>query len=344
MRKLLFIAVLLFMGCNDSHSAEPSKGLPFGVNLAGAEFGQRYPGTYGTEYAYPTKEDIKYFANKGLKLIRVPFSWERIQLDPTKAELNTAEMKRLKEVLKWASELGVVVIVDMHNYCRRRDGGNERLIGDGTLTPMQLATCWRLIADQLKEFGNIYGYGIMNEPHDMLAHLSWRAIAQTCINEIRKTDTSTAIIVGGDSWSSAYYWEERSDNLKDLSDPSDNLIFEAHVYFDSDFSGTYRGSYDEEGGTELRGVQRVRPFVEWCKKNGVRGFVGEYGIPRDDPRWLTTLENMLAYLAEEGINGTYWAAGPIWGDYKLSVQPTLYHTQDRPQMAVLEKYKETIVP
>ena len=39
--------------------------------------------------------------------------------------------------------------------------------------------------------------------------------------------------------------------------------------------------------------------------------------------------------------GTYWSAGPRWGDYKLAVQPSNNYTVDRPQMAVLEKYTVT---
>ena len=41
-------------------------------------------------------------------------------------------------------------------------------------------------------------------------------------------------------------------------------------------------------------------------------------------------------LKENGIGGTYWAAGPWWGNYPLSVEPR--NGQDRPQMAVLLKY------
>lgn len=39
--------------------------------------------------------------------------------------------------------------------------------------------------------------------------------------------------------------------------------------------------------------------------------------------------------------GTYWSAGPRWGDYKLAVQPSNNYTVDRPQMSVLEKYTVT---
>lgn len=42
----------------------------FGVNMSGAEFGNVYPGVDGTHYGYPTKKDLEYFKEKGLRMIR----------------------------------------------------------------------------------------------------------------------------------------------------------------------------------------------------------------------------------------------------------------------------------
>ena len=50
-----------------------------GVNLAGAEFGSNVPGTFGTDYTYPTHAEIDYYASKGMSVIRLPFLWERVQ-------------------------------------------------------------------------------------------------------------------------------------------------------------------------------------------------------------------------------------------------------------------------
>ena len=166
-------------------------------------------------------------------------------------------------------------------------------------------------------------------------------IAQVVIDAIREVDTETPIIVCGDSFSSARFWVEYSDNLRTLVDPSDNLIFQAHLYFDKDYSGQYLNSYDADGITANTGVERAKYFVEWLKRYNKRGLLGEYGVPDDDPRWLETLENLLIYLRDNGVPGTYWSAGPRWGDYKLAVQPSNNYTVDRPQMSVLEKYTVT---
>lgn len=48
-----------------------------GVNLAGAEFGSRLPGTYNSDYTYPSAAEVNYFVGKALNTFRLQFHWER---------------------------------------------------------------------------------------------------------------------------------------------------------------------------------------------------------------------------------------------------------------------------
>ena len=354
----------------------------FGVNMSGAEFGNVYPGVDGTHYGYPSKKDLEYFKGKGLRMIRFPFRWERIQSEMNgpvvdgdavpvgvgsivinagkshvvivQSEMNgpliTTELAKMKEFVQAAEDLNMKVLLDMHNfgrYCVYSNGVNSDdnqfvVIGNAQCTVENFCDVWKKLAAEFKDYKCIWGYDIMNEPYGMLRTTPWETIAQACINAIREVDTETMLVISGNEYSSASRWKEVSDGLKNLVDPCDNMIFQAHVYFDWDASGNYSRSYDEDGATIQTGVARLRPFVEWLKENGKRGFVGEYGVPDDDGRWLDILDAALKYLQENGVNGTYWSAGPRWGDYKLAVQPTDNYTVDRPQLATLLKYKTTV--
>lgn len=315
----------------------------FGVNMSGAEFAAVYPGIEGTHYGYPTSSDIEYFAKKGFRLIRFPFRWERIQKE-LGGELDQTELQKMKDVVTAAHSQGVYVILDLHNfgrYCTYSNGNNSNdnnyaILGSRTCSTTHFCDLWTRLAKEFMSYSNIWGYDIMNEPHDMLTSSPWEEIAQQCIDAIRLVDNQTPIVIEGNEYASASKWTNLSNNLKDLVDPADKLIFEAHVYFDNDASGKYAGTYDSERATENVGVERLRPFVEWCRTYGKQGFVGEYGVPDDDERWLVALDNALVYLAENGIGGTYWSAGSRWGDYPLAVQPE--NGQDRPQMKILNKY------
>ncbi|UEG54837.1 glycoside hydrolase family 5 protein [Mucilaginibacter daejeonensis] len=338
MRRYIYTALLACIGLTSVNAQSLTKlkagPAPFGLNLAGADFGQ-IPGTYEKDYDYPTASDIDYLKSKGFRLIRLPFLWERLQ-PRLGGPLDTFQVNKLVAVVDAAEKRNMLVVPDMHNYCRRMINGELTLINTKGVTIGMVADAWKKLAMILKDKKNIWGYGMMNEPHDMPDTTAWFNIAQAIIDQIRTVDKKNAIVVGGDDWSSAAKWMGSSDHLKNLKDPANNLIFEAHLYFDNDGSGTYKYTYENEKGTPETGVQRAEPFVQWLKQNKLRGFIGEYGIPDDDERWLLTMDNFLKYLQANGVNGTYWAAGHRWGDYKLAVQPV--NGAERPQMKVLSKY------
>lgn len=313
---------------------------PFGVNLAGAEFGGgKMPGEFGKQYTYPTEVDLDYFSERGMKLIRLPFKWERMQHE-LNGELNNEELQRLTQFMEAARDKDMLVILDLHNYARRQVDGETFVIGTGPVKVEHLADFWKRLTVAMQSYReNIYGFALMNEPYGLETPSEWFNMAQSSIYGIREVDMETTVLVGGNDWSSAERWVEQSDTLKYLFDPGDNLIFEAHVYFDHDASGAYRGTYEEEKATPYIGVERIQPFVNWLKVNGFRGFVGEYGVPGDDDRWLEAMDNFLSYLQRNNINATYWAGGPWWGKYKLSIMPD--EDGDKPQMGVVERYLYT---
>ncbi|MFT2010509.1 cellulase family glycosylhydrolase [Pontibacter sp. 13R65] len=308
---------------------------PFGVNLAGAGFANE-------DYQYPHAEELDYFKEKGQNLMRISFKWERMQPE-LNGPLDSRNLNDLRNIVWAARKRGIWVLLDLHNYGRRTVNGVNTVIGNPGVSIADATDIWVKLAQEFKDFGNIYAYGLMNEPYGMTQHTPWVNIAQGMIDGIRTIDTHTPIMVGGESYSSAARWKTESDNLRSLVDPSDNLIYEAHVYFDNDASGTYVRNFDNEGATLETGVNRLKPFVEWLQQYNLRGFIGEYGVPDDDPRWLPILDRTMQYMKENHLNGTYWAAGSRWGTYKLSVHPNNDLT-DRPQMAVLEKYTYADAP
>ena len=320
MKKIILFLSLL---CVSLVQMAQSDSTYFGVNLSGAE--------WDSYEQYPSISQLDYYKSKGIMLIRLPIKWERLQTTLS-GEIDAIELQSLLHIVDAVASRNMKVLVDVHNYARY----DATIIGEGP-TIADAVDLWVKLATQLKSKTCIYGYDIMNEPHDMPSTIAWKNIAQAIITGIRTIDTSTTIFVEGDSWASAERWPTNSDNLKSLVDPSNNLVFEAHCYFDNNASGTYVNSYDADGVTINTGLNRVKPFVDWIKKNNLKGFLGEYGVPSDDPRWLTVLDTFLAYLKANKIGGTYWSGGAFDSGYSLSCEPD-YLGNDAPQMALLEKY------
>lgn len=302
----------------------------YGVYLSGAEFGTNLPGRFGVDYTYPDGRQLDYYGSRGMRLVRLPFRWERMQR-ALYAPLDPQEAARMDAFLLAARQRGIMVIVEAHNNARYQGA----VVGTSGVSHAAFADFWRRMAERYRNESALYGYDLSDEPHDTGGR--WIVAAQAAIDGIRRADPYHAVVVGGECWSSTTLWRVCSDSLKSLRDPAGNLLFDAHVFFDRDGSGKYRAGYDAEGAYPDIGVDRTRPFLTWLRENRLRGIVGGYGVPGDDPRWLEVLLRFMRFLDANHISGTAWGAGPWWGSYHLSLEPR--DGRDSPQMRVLTAFR-----
>lgn len=348
-------------GCRSSRFVSVARPYHRGVTIAGAEFGtsppwapdfsNENPGTHGNEYWYNSEDTFRYFGRKGLTLFRIAIRWERIQPQLSQP-LDADELNLLKTNIQWAKNHGCRVIIDIHNFGRYfkmvSSTRTECIIDNQYGGSVQISTAdfcdlWVRLSAGFRSEPAVYAYGLMCEPHDM-GTADWKQISQACLRAIRNTGDNKLILVSGDSWSAAHLWLAAHGPDSWITDPADNFAYEAHCYFDQDNSGSYAMTYDEEFALDPdlpdRGRNRLKVFVDWCASNGVRGFLGEYGVPDGDSRWYeVVLERFLRDLDAVKMDGCYWAAGEWWGNYALSVQPQDNFTTDRPQLATLLRHR-----
>jgi endoglucanase len=300
--------------------------LLLGVNLSGAEFGSNVPGSFGTDYTYPTHAEIDYYAGKGLSVIRLPFLWERLQHSEFGA-FDAAELGRLDDVVTYATSKGLKVDIDPHNYGK----GFGALIGSAQTPNSAFADFWGKLAQHFAANPRVI-FGLMNEPNEQSAS-AWLGSANAAIAAIRNTGATQEILVPGSYWDGGWTWTS-TDNAAvvgaGVQDPGHNFAFEVHQYLDSDGSGTHPGAV-----SSTIGVERLTAVTQWAEATGNRLFLGEVGVITDQTS-LTAFDGMLTYMQQhtdawQGM--TYWAGGPWWGDYMFSIEPQ--NGADKPQMVVL---------
>ncbi len=304
-----------------------------GVNLAGADFGADVlPGVLGVHYTYPNPGEVDYFAGKGMNIIRFPVLWERLQRS-LYADLDAGEMQRVDLFIRQATGRGLQVILDPHNYARYRG----ELIGSQQVPHAAFANFWWRLADRYKGNDHVI-FGLMNEPHDMPTQ-QWVDAANSAVAAIRAAGAGNLILVPGNRWTGAWTWnkadsfgESNARAMLKIKDPNNWLWYEAHQYMDLNGEGGKQDCVSETIGSE-----RLRPFTDWLRANGKKGFLGEFdsGLNAQCDRALNDMVRHMEDNADVWRGWTYWAAGPWWQP-GTSLEPN--NGQDARQIAILQPY------
>ena len=236
-----------------------------GINVAGAEFSgpvneptslfsNARPGVYGTDYQYDTQATFSYLASRGIRIVRLPFRWERIQ-PRLAATLDPLELQRLTGAVGRARGAGLQVVLDVHNYGAYYlfDGekGVRRGLGSPHLTKSHFVDLWRRLSVHFKNNSGVYAYGLMNEPTGISesAGLSpaqrWEIISQAALDAIRANGDGKTVMVAGYDWSGVRQWTTQHPDPW-INDPLGKSRYEAHHYWDVDNSGDYPDAYTKE--------------------------------------------------------------------------------------------------
>lgn len=325
-----------------------------GIAFSGMEFGSDVlPGVEGAQYTKGTEQDYIYAAEKGFKIIRLPFLWERIQTELL-GELDAIYKGYIDQNISWAKAHGLQIVLDCHNYGRRKISGVSHIIGDGTLTESHLADLWRRLSIEYKNENGVLAYDIMNEPHDMPLQASpsnykttatVSVMSQACIDAIRGNGDSKVIIIPIDFWSNLSNflttWAYTVNPDIWWSDSLNKVWVGLHKYFDQYSSGSYQagaGKYQSEMNTSIASQgDGLETVATWAQQKGVQLFMGEYGIPRQDEAWKNTLNYFMNVMDKYKIHGCYWAMGHLYSS-QTGCQPKQNYADDSFQMEIIQKH------
>lgn len=297
-----------------------------GVNEAGLEFRGA-----GTSCA-PQAGSLQQFSSQGHNIFRVPFSWEDLQ-PCFRCEFNYDFLNGLDNVVNNILSRGDIALIDCHNYFRYNGG----LLPEGDTD--SYANLWYRLALHYTNNDRIW-FGIMNEPHDMSTEMVFN-FHQQAIWAIRGTSNRNKILISGNGWDSLANWVSNpyygtsNTMLAGLDDPAKNNMFEMHIYFDYDGSGTHSDctQIDWNG---------IRATTDWLRSVGKQAIITEFGLGNNDNCVYNYGEPFLGYLnsvSDVFVGYTYWSAGPCWpNDYIYTLDPNNGISPYDNRVQLLSKY------
>ncbi len=338
-----------------------------GISAAGGEFGYENVepklvingviqhtlkrGTY--DYIYPSQSYVDYFVGEiGMDAIRIGARWERIQEVPGKEILDIdPRLLELVEAVERVTDSGAYAILDVHNYGKfishSADGKEvETNIGDGPVSNQHFAYFWRRMAETFGDNPKVM-FELMNEPNQQ-NQSQLMSTLQAGIDAIQVTGATNTILVPGNRWSGAHSWNNADSYgasngiaLLELTDKFDKLVFVAHQYIDSDYSGTKSDCLSSD-----EAVAKLDTFTGWLRDNSRRGFLGEFGVSSSQV-CLESLRAMLEHVDEHKdvyLGAIYWATGDYWNsDLFYLIRPASLKTGQAndigsAQLGVLQEY------
>ena len=261
------------------------------------------------------EEYFELIHNAGFDFVRLPIRWNAHAEMTTPYTMDAVFFTRIDEVVGWALENKLVVILDFHNYgeiMRDPPDNKKRFIG-----------IWKQIAEHYKNYPPQVLFELLNEPNDWLNASVWNEYLRDALNIIR-TSNPTRDVVIGDAQSSSYDW------ISTLDLPDDPHIIATFHYYepfqfthqDADWVGqdtqSWLGTTWE--GSDLQKARITSNFdlvADWADQHHVRVLLGEFGAysaaeKASRIRWM----NFVMQEAERhGFAWAYWEFAAGFGVY-----------------------------
>ena len=329
-----------------------------GVNLTGW-FQKGAAGQ--VQFTRYTRKDFEQIKSLGCDVIRLPINLHFMTSGSPHYTLDPLFLFMLDQVVSWASELEIYLILDNHTF-----DPNEATTP--AVEPI-LITVWSQMAAHFKDASRFILYEVLNEPHGISDAL-WNGIQKNVIAAIREHDPSHYIVVGG----SGYNSYNNLQAIPDLGD--DRLIYTFHFY--DPFLFTHQGaswvtpsmaplrdipfpyragampslpaslagswvnwtynSYPQEGNE-----QKVRELIDIAVKfrdeRNVPVFCGEFGVfipnsDREDRRYWYQI--VREYLEDQNIPWTMWDYHGGFGLFEQGGHDLFEHDLNVPLLEALE--------
>ncbi len=225
-----------------------------------------------------TKEMIKSVKDAGFNSIRIPVTWGEHMTGDT---INADWLARVREVVDYAYDLDMFVIINMHHddYIWFEPSDSEYPADSA-----KLKAIWSQIASCFADYGDRLLFEGMNEPRTVGSEKEWiggTPAERAVINRYAKDFVDTVRKTGGNNLHrsliiTSYAASADTAALNDVVVPtSKNIILSIHYYAPWKFSDGSVTDFNDSGKAELdtKFAELKQKFID----KGTPVIVGEFG-------------------------------------------------------------------
>lgn len=287
-----------------------------------------------------TKEMIHTIADAGFKTIRIPVSWHN-HVDEN-YQINEAWMNRVQEVVDWAIEEDMYVILNIHH-------DNEEDFMYPSYEHLEqskkyVQAVWKQIAERFADYDEKLIFETLNEPRHVGTDHEWWIDASSelgkecidCVNQLNQTavdtiresgkgyNTSRYIMAPGYCASPDFALADGFVVPTDSGDAENRILVSVHAYTpynfalagENDQNSTDRFSISEKNGTADIDTFMKKLYDKFISK-GTGVVIGEFGARARGNNIEARTEFAAYYVARArsyGMTTCWWDNNAFGGD------------------------------
>lgn len=275
------------------------------------------PEAFETAWGNPvtTPEMIKMVKDAGFNLVRIPVTWDKQIGDAPDYAINPAWMDRVQEVIDYAVDLDLFVIMNLHHEDWHFPSNENFEKAESIIIKV-----WEQIAKRFENYDERLIFEAMNEPRMKETEFEWTGgttESRSVVNQLNKAFYETIRNADGNNplrhlMLPTYAASAETHVLDDLIIPDDDrVIVSVHSYSPYDFALNEAGvtTWSADNPSDTRDIDSlVERLEERYISKGIPVIIGEYGARNKD-----NLEDRVAWahyyvktMEAKGIPRVWW--------------------------------------
>ncbi len=267
------------------------------------------------EWGYTVrKEDLQRLADAGFDTVRLPIKWSGHAEANVPYTIDPAFMARIREIVGWADEAGLQVIVNVHHYnelMKKPDAHRERL---GAL--------WTQISDAFEGAPDTVFFELINEPNDRMTVRKTDAVNRELLSIVREKHPDRWVVVGSAGWGGL------DALLKSRPPQDDRIILTFHSY--EPYAFTHQGAFFADPPPPVGPRWGTRDDIaemrlgatlaaKFAIEQGHPMLLGEFGVYEEIPldQRVTWTRTMRELAEERRIGWCYWDYATTFKAYNM---------------------------